>query len=121
MRQESSAKRSVDELGEKVQAYARAEWGYLRSEACKEWEERSRLLKLGRDFLFIATVLGIVSVHQLLLFIEFLFFDGRAGRGVYWVSFWGALILVVFAFGIYRLALRQLAKAFELQLRRKPS
>jgi len=73
MSQEFSAKTSVEELGEKVQAYARAEWSYLCSEARKEWEERSRLLKLGRDFLFIAAVLGVVSIHQLLLFIEFLF------------------------------------------------
>ena len=91
------------DLGEKFQALAHA-----------EWERRSNRLRQSRDLLSIAVVLAVVSLHQILLLLQYWFLQWGGKAGAHWFSFFLALALIVIAGGVYHAGLRRLQQAFAL-------
>jgi len=108
----------LSDLSDKLQNYALAEWNLIRTEAQLEWEARARQLRLSRNFLSIAMVLGVVAIHQILQLIEFWFLRWRGEVFAQWFAFFIAVFLVGIAGVFYHEALRRMRRAFSLPERR---
>ena len=112
----------VGAVGERLAEFARLEWRIFHVQAKAEWERRARLVRFGRRLLFVSVILGIVAVHQLLLFLTVfsarVFSFGTGEVPAQWIEFGFSLALVLLAGAAYHLGFQKLQRSVELSIRK---